>query len=133
MPEPVFQDVAVRRKLFLSVVAACLCSCGGGSDAPRTVDGKWTATAQPAGTAITFDLKEQDSKVVGAGTYLSAGGVSGVLVVAGAHSGSAVTLEFAYDTGARATYAGLLIDPARMSGVLTVQGGGTTSLVFARQ
>ena len=64
---------------------------------PKTIDGTWDATAQVVGSSTTLTLKEQDSQVVGAGTYRIEAGASGVLAVAGAHSGAAVTLEFAYD------------------------------------
>ena len=53
--------------------------------------------------------------------------------MAGVHSGTAVTLELAYDSGTKATYAALLTDSTHMSGAFTVQGGSTSTLEFARQ
>jgi hypothetical protein len=121
------------RRLYLSMWLALLCSCGGASDMPQTLDGTWNATSQPVGSATSMTLKEQNSQVVGVGTYRIQAGASGALAVAGVHSGGAVTLELAYDNGDKATYAALLTDSTHMSGALSFQGGGTSTVEFARQ
>jgi hypothetical protein len=121
------------RILYIPLVLALLTSCGGGGDLPQTLDGTWAATSQPVGSETKFTLKEQNSQIVGAGTYREVAGATGVLAVAGGHSGVAVTLELAYDSGAKATYAALLTDSTHMSGAFTVQGGSTSTLEFARQ
>ena len=84
-------------RLSFLICLLLLCSCGGGSDLPQTIDGTWNATAQVVGSSTTLTLKEQDSQVVGAGTYRIEAGATGVLAVAGTHSGAGVALEFAYD------------------------------------
>ena len=121
------------RILYLPLLLAFLSSCGGGGDLPQTLDGSWAATSQPAGNETKFTLKEQNSQVVGVGTYRVLAGSSGALAVAGVHSGPAVTLEFVYDNGAKASYAALLTDATHMSGALTVQGAGISTLAFERQ
>jgi hypothetical protein len=121
------------RILYIPLVLALLTSCGGGGDLPQTLDGTWAATSQPVGSETKFTLKEQNSQIVGAGTYREVAGATGVLAVAGVHSGVAVTLELAYDSGAKATYAALLTDSTHMNGAFTVQGGSTSTLEFARQ
>jgi hypothetical protein len=112
---------------------ALLSSCGGASDTPQMLDGTWNATLQPVGSATSMALKEQNSQVAGVGTYRIEAGASGALAVAGVHSGAAVTLELAYDNGGKATYAALLTDSTHMSGALSFQGGGTSTVEFARQ
>jgi len=97
------------------------------------LDGTWAATSQPVGSEMRFTLKEQNSQILGAGTYREVAGTTGALAVAGVHSGAAVTLELAYDNGTKATYAALLTDSTHMSGAFTVQGAGTSILEFARQ
>ena len=121
------------RRVYLPLWLAFLSSCGGGSDLPQTLDGTWNATSQPVGSATSMTLKEQDSQLVGVGTYRIEAGASGALAVAGVHSGAAVTLELAYDNGNKATYAALLTDSSHMNGALTFQGAGTSTVEFARQ
>ena len=121
------------RRLCLLLWPALLCSCGGGSDLPQTLDGTWDATSQPVGSATSMTLKEQNSQLAGVGTYRIEAGASGALAVAGVHSGAAVTMELAYDNGNKATYAALLTDSSHMNGTLTFQGAGTSTVEFARQ
>jgi hypothetical protein len=123
------------RRLFPLAYLAFLCSCGGGggSDLPQTIDGTWNTTSPVAGSTIALTLKEQNTQVVGAGTYRIEAGASGALVVAGVHSSPLVTLELAYDNGNKATYAAALTDSTHMSGALTFQGAGTSKVEFARQ
>ena len=122
------------RRLYLPLWLAFLCSCGGGgSDLPQTLDGTWNATSQPVGSETSMTLKEQNSQLVGVGTYRVQAGASGALAVAGVHSGAVVTLELAYDNGDKATYAALLSDSSHMNGTLTFQGAGTSTVEFARQ
>ena len=78
-------------------------------------------------------LKEQDSQILGAGTYRIEAGATGALAVAGVHSGAAVTLELAYDNGNKASYAALLTDSSHMKGALSFQGAGTSTVEFVRQ
>ncbi len=125
---------SIMRRLHLLLWLAFLCSCGGGgSDPPQTLDGTWNAASQPVGSATSITLKEQDSQLVGVGTYRIDAGASGTLAVAGVHSGAAVTVEFAYDNGSKATYAALLTDSSHMKGALSIQGAGTSTIEFARQ
>lgn len=121
------------RHILSFACAALLSSCGGGGDPPQTVDGTWSARSQPVGSAITFTLKEKDTQVVGIGTYQVDAGASGALVVAGVHKSPLVTLELAYDNGSKATYVAALKDSTHMSGALSFQGGGTSTVEFARQ
>lgn len=100
---------------------------------PQTIDGTWNATAQVVGSSTTLTLKEQDSQVVGAGTYRIEAGATGVLAVAGTHSGAGVALEFAYDNGTKATYAAVLTDTTHMKGALTSQSNVISTVEFARQ
>ena len=100
---------------------------------PQTLDGTWNAISQPIGSATSMTLREQNSQLVGAGTYRIEAGAAGALAVAGVHSGAAVTLELAYDNGSKASYAALLTDSSHMKGALTFQGAGTTTVEFARQ
>jgi hypothetical protein len=125
---------STMRRLHLLLWLAFLGSCGGGgSDPPQTLDGTWNATSQPVGSATSMTLKEQDSQLVGVGAYRIEAGASGMLALAGVHSGVAVTLAFAYDNGSKATYAALLSDSSHMNGALSFQGGGTSVIEFARQ
>jgi hypothetical protein len=124
----------MMRRFYLPLCLALLCSCGGGGgDLPKTLDGKWNATSQPAGSETSMTLQERDTQVVGAGTYRIQAGASGALAVAGVHSGAAVTLELAYDNGDKATYAALLTDSSHMKGTLAFQGAGTSTVEFVRQ
>ena len=121
------------RCLALSLGLALLGACGGASDPPPTLDGTWNATAQPIGSATSMTIKEQNSQLVGVGSYRIEAGGSGALAVAGVHSGAAVTLAIAYDNGSQAIYAALLTDASHMTGALSFQGAGTSSVEFARQ
>jgi len=124
------------RRLVCLVILALLGSCGGGGgdQAPPTMlSGTWNAASLPVGSALTLVLTEQNTQVAGVGTYRAEAGPSGVLTIAGVHSGTAVTLEFVYDNGDKATYAAVLQDANHMNGALLFQGGSSSTVQFARQ
>jgi hypothetical protein len=124
------------RRLLCLVTLALLGSCGGGGGdqaPPTTLSGTWNATSLVVGSALTIVLTEQNTQVAGVGTYRVEAGASGVLTIAGVHSGIAVTLEFVYDNGDKATYAAVLQDANHMNGQLVFQGGNASTVQFVRQ
>ena len=112
-----------------------LCSCGGGGSdqTPQTLSGTWNASLSVVGSSLTLVLTEQNSQVAGVGTYHAEAGPSGVLTVAGTHSGAAVALALVYDSGTKATYAAAVQDASHMSGLLAFEGGSSSTVQFIRQ
>lgn len=118
------------------MLAATLCACGGGS--VRSIEGNWQATDQVAGSTLSLSLNQEQGRVAGSGTYTTASGAAGTLLVTGSsQSGANVHLFWTYDMGDRADYVATLSDDDdRMSGTLTTQSGSATqtqALAFVRQ
>jgi hypothetical protein len=118
------------------LLAATLCACGG-SGGVRSIEDNWQATDQVAGGTLTLSLNEERGGVAGSGTYTTASGAAGTLLVTGSsQSGASVHLFWTYDMGDRAEYVATLSDDNHMSGTLTTQSGSTTqtqALVFVRE
>jgi len=120
------------------MLAATLCACGG-SGGVRSIEGDWQATDQVAGSTLSLSLNEERGGVAGSGTYTTASGAAGRLLVTGSsQSGASVHLFWTYDVGDRADYMATLSDDEnRMSGTLTTTPSGsaaqTQALTLVRQ
>lgn len=127
----------MRLRICLLLAAGLLAACGG-SSGNRSVEGRWTSTETVGGTQLTLDLNEERGGVAGNGTYKTASGQTGSLLVSGSsQSGANVHLFWTYDFGDQAEYVATMPDEDHMSGTLTTTSAAvpaqTQPLGFVRQ
>jgi hypothetical protein len=85
------------------------------------------------GSSLKMQLTVQGNTVTGTGTYALEAGRSGALTVSGSVNGSQLSLSFAYDYGATASYAATFADDSHLTGTLSNGGGSSSTLTFVRQ
>jgi hypothetical protein len=120
------------RRLLVWLPLTALLSCTDELAPALTLNGTWLASHVESSTVLT--LTQLGTSVTGSGTYWRfINPPSGTLAVTGSYTRPQVTLSFRYDDGRTSQYTAVVEGSGRMAGLEVFSGGGSDSLVFARQ
>ena len=120
----------MRRTVFALLAVLALAACKDSTAPTPNITGTWTGSASNFG--FTFILIEQNQTLSGTG-FLSSGGNSLDVTVAGSHRYPAVAFSIIAPGFESAGFSGKVVSASRMEGILAGSGFTGDSLILLRQ
>lgn len=120
-----------RLTLCFAAVISC-CASGGGSGAPASLDGVWSAFSDGLGSTLTLNLSSSGARVSGTGTYRVGAIRTGSVVITGTYRSPAADLAITYDHGETARFTAAVTDGGHMKGRLSYKSGTVVNVEFVR-